>query len=98
MGVPPGIPVHIGGLEDSWRAQPGTSAYCTELPPAALQEALGRADGEDAPLRRDLCMRAFGTFGTPVGPRKHLVRPHRAITLTPDPPETASGRPCEGVS
>jgi predicted dinucleotide-binding enzyme len=77
-------PVDIGGLDESWRAQPGTSAYCTELPRDALQDALGRADGASAPIRRDLCMRAFWTFGE-FANRTNIVRLHRAITLTPDP-------------
>ena len=65
VGVPLARAIAAGG--HSWRAQPGTSADCNELPPTALQEALDRADAEDAPLRRDLCMRAFWTFGTALG-------------------------------
>jgi predicted dinucleotide-binding enzyme len=76
--------VDIGGLENSWRAQPGTSAYCTELPVEALRAAIERADGNSAPIRRDLCMRAFWTFGDNLD-RENTVRLHRAITLTPDP-------------
>jgi 8-hydroxy-5-deazaflavin:NADPH oxidoreductase len=33
-----------GGLDDSWRQQPGTPAYCRDLPAAALRRALAEAD------------------------------------------------------
>jgi predicted dinucleotide-binding enzyme len=33
-----------GGLDDSWRQQPGTPAYCQELGAAALRRALAEAD------------------------------------------------------
>jgi predicted dinucleotide-binding enzyme len=37
-------PVDGGGLDDSWRQQPGTPAYCQDLGAAALQRALTEAD------------------------------------------------------
>jgi predicted dinucleotide-binding enzyme len=37
-------PVDGGGLDDSWRQQPGTPAYCRDLDPAALRRALAKAD------------------------------------------------------
>src|SRR5256714_10370819 len=33
-----------GGLDDSWRQQPGTPAYCKDLEAAALRRALAEAD------------------------------------------------------
>lgn len=36
--------VDAGSLADSWRMQPGTPAYCTDLDATALQGALARAD------------------------------------------------------
>jgi predicted dinucleotide-binding enzyme len=77
-------PLDIGGLENTWRAQPGTSAYCTELPLEALEAAIERADAHHAPTRRDLSMRAFWTFGDELN-ADNVARFHRAITLTPDP-------------
>jgi predicted dinucleotide-binding enzyme len=77
-------PVDIGGLDNTWRAHPGTAAYCTELPREALLAAIERADRRHAPLRRDLCMQAFVSFGDALD-RENTVRLHRAITLTPDP-------------
>jgi predicted dinucleotide-binding enzyme len=37
-------PVDGGLLEDSWRQQPGTPAYCRDLEAAALRRALAEAD------------------------------------------------------
>jgi predicted dinucleotide-binding enzyme len=37
-------PVDGGGLDDSWRQQPGTPAYCRDLEAAALGHALAEAD------------------------------------------------------
>jgi 8-hydroxy-5-deazaflavin:NADPH oxidoreductase len=37
-------PVDGGGLDDSWRQQPGTPAYCQDLGAAALRHALAEAD------------------------------------------------------
>lgn len=45
--------VDNGSLSDSWRQQPGTPAYCTELTKDELTKALGKANKEKAPLLRD---------------------------------------------
>ncbi len=37
-------PVDGGNLDDSWRQQPGTPAYCQDLEAAALRNALAEAD------------------------------------------------------
>jgi predicted dinucleotide-binding enzyme len=46
-------PVDSGSLSDSWRQQPGTPAYCTELTKEKLTEALKKANKEKAPFQRD---------------------------------------------
>lgn len=48
-----------GSLNDSWREQPGTPAYCTELTKEELTEALKKADKEKAPVQRDKVMEKF---------------------------------------
>ncbi|MEK3671254.1 NADPH-dependent F420 reductase [Paenibacillus sp. FSL R10-2771] len=45
--------VDSGALSDSWRQQPGTPAYCTELTKEELTEALKKANKEKAPFLRD---------------------------------------------
>lgn len=45
--------VDSGNLSDSWRQQPGTPAYCTELNIDELKQALADGIKEDAPYLRD---------------------------------------------
>lgn len=45
--------VDSGKLSESWRHQPGTPAYCTELNAQELKQALADGIKEDAPLLRD---------------------------------------------
>jgi 8-hydroxy-5-deazaflavin:NADPH oxidoreductase len=56
-------PVDGGDLDESWRQQPGTPAYCRDLEAAALRRALAEADGswiaqyraeQEARIRRDI--------------------------------------------
>ncbi|MCK6162591.1 3-hydroxyisobutyrate dehydrogenase [Bacillus sp. NMCC46] len=51
--------VDSGSLSDSWRQQPGTPAYCTELTKDDLTKALKKANKEKAPLLRDKVMERF---------------------------------------
>ena len=48
--------VDAGSLAESWKQQPGTPAYCTELNRADLIQALGHAEKGKAPAIRDLIM------------------------------------------
>lgn len=51
--------VDSGSISDSWRQQPGTPAYCTELTKDELTKALKKANKEKAPLLRDEVMERF---------------------------------------
>ncbi|WP_066189325.1 NADPH-dependent F420 reductase [Gracilibacillus timonensis] len=51
--------VDSGSLSDSWRQQPGTPAYCTELTKEKLTEGLKKADKEKAPFLRDKVIEKF---------------------------------------
>ncbi|MFI6494807.1 hypothetical protein [Streptomyces sp. NPDC050564] len=55
-------PFDAGVLADSWRQQPGTPAYCTELDLTALEAALAAADRDKAPGTRDRLMERFAAF------------------------------------
>lgn len=48
--------VDSGSLSDSWRQQPGTPAYCTELNKEELTVALEKANKEQASMLRDKVM------------------------------------------
>jgi predicted dinucleotide-binding enzyme len=57
-----------GRLDQSWRQQPGTPAYCTDLTRDEMPDALATADAARSPKRRDIGMAAvaerFGADGT----------------------------------
>jgi predicted dinucleotide-binding enzyme len=52
-------PVDAGSLSESWRQQPGTPAYCTELTISELNAALASADKARAPENREALIRQF---------------------------------------
>ena len=70
-------PVDGGDLDNSWRQQPGTPAYCRDLDAVALRRALAEAErsriveyraGEEARIRRE------GAPAQPVTPAKGHAR------------------------
>lgn len=57
--------VDAGNLANSWRHQPGTPAYCTELTVAELKQALADGEKQEAAHLRDYVIRKFMEFSTP---------------------------------
>jgi hypothetical protein len=55
-------PFDAGVIADSWRQQPGTPAYCTELGLEDLGRALASAEKDKAPITRDRLIEYFGSF------------------------------------
>lgn len=55
--------IDAGPLAESWRQQPGTPAYCTELTAPELRAALGRAVKSRSPMLRDLSLKHLDAFG-----------------------------------
>src|SRR4051812_36024769 len=55
-----------GSLAESWRQQPGTRAYCTELAAGELRAALAAADRGRAPQQREQIMKEIMTRGDKV--------------------------------
>jgi predicted dinucleotide-binding enzyme len=53
--------VDAGGLDDSWRQQPGTPVYATDLDAAGVRRALSQATGERPPQ--------FRAANAPASPR-----------------------------
>ncbi|WP_246164538.1 NADPH-dependent F420 reductase [Halopseudomonas laoshanensis] len=68
-----------GGLVDSWRQQPGTPAYCTELSLSELKAALLAADKDRAPLDRDALMKEFSSAQGELS-HDYIVARNRAVT------------------
>ncbi|WP_275785364.1 NADPH-dependent F420 reductase [Pararhizobium gei] len=71
-----------GAISESWRQQPGSPAYCTDLTRDEIPDALAAAEKTRLPKRRDLAAAAFqerlesgqtGPFGD------YLVNLNRAI-------------------
>lgn len=69
--------IDAGSLAESWRQQPGTPAYCTNLDAAALRRALASADREEAPRRRDLALRKRQEAGRMTS--DEVVRLYRSL-------------------
>ena len=68
-----------GSLSDSWRQQPGTPAYCTELTTNELKSALRSADRSRAPGNRDALLREFMAAGGKLT-HDEIVARNRAVT------------------
>jgi hypothetical protein len=72
-------PLDAGSLRDSWRQQPGTPAYCTELTTNELKSALRSADRSRAPGNRDALLREFMAAGGKLT-HDEIVTRNRAVT------------------
>lgn len=68
-----------GSLIDSWRQQPGTPAYCTELNVDQLKLALDGADKTRAAQNRDALIRFFMSAEAPLS-HEQIVVQNRAMT------------------
>lgn len=71
--------VDSGSLNDSWRQQPGTPAYCTELTKDELTKALKKANKEKAPLLRDQVIEKFAEEKKVEFSHKDVVSLNREI-------------------
>jgi predicted dinucleotide-binding enzyme len=74
------IALAAGNLEDSWRQQPGTPAYCTELTLPELKVALQAADKARAPQSRDSLIARFMAPGSQFT-HEQIVATNRAMTV-----------------
>lgn len=68
--------VVIGDLACSWRQQPGSPVYCTDLDAGALRRFLPLAKRESLPDLRDAAIRAFMAMSPPPTPeqRREIFR------------------------
>lgn len=73
-----------GSLADSWRQQPGTPIYCTDLTRDEMPGALARAEAHRSPKRRDLAVEAIVErldSATTNPSADYLVRLNRALFM-----------------
>jgi hypothetical protein len=68
-----------GSLAESWRQQPITGAYCSELTADELRAALAAADRTRAPQRREQMVKEFMALGDKIT-TEDIVRLHRAAS------------------
>jgi predicted dinucleotide-binding enzyme len=77
--------VDAGSLARSWRQQPGTPCYCTDLTREELPGALAAADAARAPKRRDISfaaiMERLAGSGAASPDAEYAVRVSRALFL-----------------
>ena len=76
--------VDAGTLAESWRQQPGTPCYCTDLTREEMPGALAAADAARSPKRRDLAFAAVmeRIEGVTTNPdAEYLVRLSRALFM-----------------
>ncbi|MBM7046190.1 NADPH-dependent F420 reductase [Rhizobium lusitanum] len=71
--------VDAGGLATSWRQQPGTPAYCTELTADELKTALGKADQSRSADNREILIKGFMERGNSLT-HDDIVARNRAVT------------------
>lgn len=68
-----------GSLAESWRQEPGTPAYCTELNVAELKQALADAERGKAPAARDAIMEKFQQYKS-FPPHEVMVETNRSVS------------------
>ncbi|MFJ7407611.1 MULTISPECIES: NADPH-dependent F420 reductase [unclassified Lysinibacillus] len=68
-----------GSLSDSWRQQPGTPAYCTELTKEELTKVLKKANKEKAPFLRDKVIEMLSNPNLSPLSHKDIVNMNRFI-------------------
>jgi len=72
--------VDAGSLADSWRQQPGTPAYCTDLTAPELTQALAAAVPGKAPQVRDQIMAQLMQRDTTPG-REDILALNRSLSM-----------------
>jgi predicted dinucleotide-binding enzyme len=72
--------VDAGTLADSWRLQPGTPTYCTDLTTDEVEIALAKANKEQAAANRDKIMQSIADGKVPVR-RAEMVANNRALSI-----------------
>ena len=74
-----------GTLADSWRQQPGTPGYCTDITREEMAAALAAADAARSPKRRDLSFEAvmerLSGSGKTNPDAEYVVRLNRALYM-----------------
>lgn len=73
-------PVDAGGLEDSWRQQPSTPAYCCDYDADDMRKALSSAKKGAAPEIRDRMVEDYGKL-PPNATHVDMIAMNRAVNV-----------------
>jgi predicted dinucleotide-binding enzyme len=73
-----------GGLDESWKQQPGSPAYCTNLDTKHLQIAVSKVKREDLPKARDEAFEKMRSSGKELD-WKSLVKMLREVYVSKHP-------------
>lgn len=73
-----------GSLEDSWKQQPGSAGYCTNLDVKRLQIAISKTKREDLPKARDEAYQKMKSSGEQLD-WKSLVKMLREVYVSKHP-------------
>lgn len=71
-------PVDAGSLEESWRQQPSTPAYCCDWNANEMKEALAAAVMGEAAAKRDRMMEQYSALGPDIT-RDQMVASNRKV-------------------
>jgi predicted dinucleotide-binding enzyme len=72
--------VDAGSLDESWRQQPGTPVYCTDLSSEGVRRALAKADRARAPEMRGVYVTKYFQQVTEGATLRQLVQMARELT------------------
>lgn len=75
-------PIDGGSLAESWRQQPGSPGYCTDLPAARAKRALAEAERAVLPARRDEMVREMMAHMATIS-HAELIEAARRIARSP---------------
>jgi 8-hydroxy-5-deazaflavin:NADPH oxidoreductase len=75
--------VDAGPLSESWRFQPGTPAYCTDLDANDTRRALAMAERNAAPAHRDEILRVYAETGATADDMVKITRSIAGTEVTP---------------
>lgn len=76
-------PVDAGSLEESWRQQPSTPAYCCDFDAETMRKALAAAVKGDAPRKRDQMPEFFAKLG-PNPSHADVIAMNRTLSALAD--------------
>jgi hypothetical protein len=65
--------IDAGGLDESWRQQPGAPAYCTDYDADGLRRALAKADRPTLPATRERAIARMQTLPKDAKPLDLLL-------------------------